>query len=155
MSIILDTGITLFGLPDIRSEAVDNDYNLSEPRIYPSEQDAVILVGPQQMAVVTAYFSDSGAPENQIVEVHKILTTSGIPDSGGNGCCPTIHGVPAKKVRSAKLCGWELKDCSPALVIITPGKYQFTPNADSADAIITAQIMPLQEFNRGLDNSIK
>lgn len=156
MNILLDTGVPDLVAPlgtDVIS--VDGEYNVSEPKIYPIEGDAIISVGPQQMAVVTAYFSDIGNPLTQEVEVFKALTTSGVPASGSAGCCPNIQYTPAKKLRSAKLCGWELKDCSPVLVITTPGKYEFTPNAEGADVIITAQILPLQEFNRGLDYSIK
>lgn len=156
MNIILDTGV-LDPIALVGSEvvSVDGEYNVSEPKIYPYDGDAIISIGPEQMAVVTAYFSDIGDPLTQLVEVFKVLTTSGVPATGSAGCCPTLRHTPAKKLRSAKLCGWELKECSPVLVITTPGKYEFTPNAEGADVIITAQILPLQEFNRGLDHSIR
>lgn len=156
MNIILDTGV-LDPIALVGSEVVniDGEYNVSEPKIYPYDGDVIITVGPQQMAVITAYFSDIGDPTTQQVEVFKVLTTSGVPTSGSAGSCPTPQHTPARKLRSARLCGWELKECSPVLVIVTPGKYEFVPNAEGADVIITAQTLPLQEFNRGLDHSIR
>lgn len=156
MNIILDTGV--LDAPPLQQVGVDNvdgEYNVSEPRIYPSDNDVIITVGPNQMAVVTAYFSEWTPADTAEVAVYKVLVTSGVPESGSAGCCPTTHSVPARKLRRAKLCGWELRDCRAVLVITTPGKYEFEPNSAGADVIITAQTSPLQEYNRGLDYSIR
>lgn len=156
MNILLDTGV--LAVPPLQSAAVDNvdgEYNVSEPRIYPSDNDVILSVGPNQMAVVTAYFSEWSPADTAEVAVYKVLITSGVPESGSSGCCPTVNSTPARKLRRAKLCGWELRECSAVLVITTPGKYEFEPNSAGADVIITAQTLPLQEYNRGLDYSIR
>lgn len=156
MNILIDTGI--LDSPNRIENAVeqaDAHYGLAEPKIYPSEGDVIISVAPTQMAVVTAYWDEEGDPQLQQVEVYKILMTTGTPESSGGGCCPTVLSQAARVARKAKLCGWELQDCAPVMVIRTPGKYQFIPNNAAEGVILTAQILPLQEFNNGLDNSTR
>ena len=156
MNILLDTGV-LYTPARLENtpERTDAEYNLSEPKIYPSDGDTIVAVGPRQMAVVSAYWASDGDPEQDEVSVYKILTTSGEPATGSAGCCPSISQVPAAVYRKVKLCGWELRECSPVMVIKTPGKYQFIPNIAAEGVILTAQVLPLQEFNNGLDNSIR
>lgn len=156
MNILLDTGI--LDIPTRLENVVegsDAPYLLSDPKIYPAEGDTIVAVGADQMVVVSAYWDEEGDPALQMVEVFKVLMTTGTPEHGSNGCCPSVSHTPAKIARKAKLCGWELRDCYPVAVIKTPGKYQFIPNSAAEGVILTAQILPLQEFNNGLDNSIR
>lgn len=156
MKILLDTGVldtpTQLGNT---VEAAEVLHILSEPKIYPTDGDAIVAIGQDQMVVVSAYWAEEGDPTLQMVEVFKVLTTSGVPASGESSCCPSIHSIASVVARSTKLCGWELRDCNPVMVINTPGKYQFIPNSAAEGVILTAQILPLQEFNNGLDNSIR
>lgn len=156
MNILIDTGI--LAIPDRLEntpDLIDREYSVTEPKIYPSTSPVVISVGPGQMAVVSAYWAEEGDPETQEVAVFKVLMSMGIPESGSNGCCPTSTAEAVRILRRSKMCGWELKDCSPVAVIITPGKYELEPNGAASDVILTAQILPIQEFNHGLDNSIR
>lgn len=156
MKILLDTGI--LDTPSQIGNTVEPAevlHILSEPKIYPTDGEAIIALGAGQMAVVTAYWAGEGDPNLQMVEVFKVLTTSGVPEQSDSTCCPNIKSVPAVVARSVKLCGWELRDCNPVVVVRTPGKYQFIPNIAAEGVILTAQILPLQEFNNGLDNSIR
>lgn len=156
MNILIDTGI-LDSPTRIENtvEQADAHYGLAEPKIYPVEGDVIVSIAPAQMAVITAYWDEEGDPQLQGVDVYKVLMTMGTPESGSAGCCPTVSHQAARVARKAKLCGWELQDCTPVMVIHTPGKYQFIPNNAAAGVILTAQILPLQEFNNGLDNSIR
>ena len=156
MNILIDTGILDVPLRvENVLEQVDEQYLLAEPKIYPSDGDTIVAVGPKQLAIVSAYWDEEGDPTQQAVDVFKVLMTTGVPERGNASCCPEVTYTPAKVARKVKLCGWELEDCRSVMVIKTPGKYQFIPNNAAEGVILTAQILPLQEFNHGLDNSIR
>ena len=130
MAILLDTGTLTTPSTTSVVDGTTIDNTASERVVYPSETEALIVVRPRQMVVVTAY----GGSAN----ISKVLLSNGIPDFSSGGCCPTISKADAVILSSVVIPCYSMSASNPISVIHVPGTYKVTPVGSDDDLRVTA-----------------
>lgn len=126
-----------------------DDLEPAERVLYPSVDKPLLVIPAGSMCIITAY----NLAYNEIVKIHRVLRTNGIPEHAESGCCPKRFVGNSVTLRSV-YTGWDLKFEKPIFIVKTPGNYEielFTDvpvaGVEDNNALVTAVTYPLQPVN--------
>ena len=151
MSVLaVDTGT--IALIDSATEIVNSGKPVATERIiYPNaslDGSSIITVSSNTMVIVTAYaLEDIDEDVDEFATISKVLLAE-IPSGITGSPCDQKERVEELEVLAeARICGYDLKKCSPVAILDVPGAYKVIPTNPDSDIIISAVAKPLAKLD--------
>ena len=153
MSVLaIDTGT--IALIDSATEIVNSGKPVATERIiYPNaslDGSSIITVSSNTMVIVTAYVPediDEDEEGDEFATISKVLLAE-IPSGITGSPCDLKERVEELEVLAeARICGYDLKKCSPVAILDVPGAYKVIPNNPNSGIIISAVAQPLAKLD--------
>ena len=147
MSVLaIDTGT--IALIDSATEIVSSGKPVATERIiYPNaslDGSSIITVSSNTMVIVSAYaLEDIDEEVDEFATISKILLAEIPSGITGSSYDPKELEVLAE----ARICGYDLKKCSPVAILEVPGAYKVIPTNPDSDIIISAVAQPLAKID--------
>lgn len=151
MSVLaIDTGT--IALIDSATEIVNSGRPVATERIiYPNaniDGSSIITVSSNTMVIISAYaLEDIDEEVDEFATISKVLLAE-IPSGITGSSCDTKERVEELEVLAeARICGYDLKKCSPVVILDVPGAYKVIPTNPDSDIIISAVAQPLAKLD--------